>query len=79
MTKEDIIRMARETRVYTDNWRYGMRDEQAALEAFANLVAKHEREECAKLCDDKAKETIIYHGQVWSDYFARAIRARGTT
>ncbi len=44
---------------------------------FAKLVAAAEREECAKLCDDKAKETIIYHGQLWSDYFARAIRARG--
>jgi hypothetical protein len=49
------------------------------LETFVALVAAAEREECAKLCDDKAKETIIYHGQVWSDYFARAIRARRNT
>ena len=44
--------------------------------AWGKACAESEREACAKLCDDKAKETIIYHGQVWSDYFARAIRAR---
>ncbi len=35
-----------------------------------------EREACAKLCDDKAKETFSGQCQVWGDYFARAIRAR---
>jgi hypothetical protein len=74
MTKDDIIRMAREAGLqpYYD-------EQESDITAFAKLVAKHEREACAKLCDDKAKETIIYHGQVWSDYFARAIRTRGNT
>jgi hypothetical protein len=81
MTKEELIRMAREC----DLGRVcGPLDtlldyEWEILQRFAHLVAEHEREECAKLCDDKAKETIIYHGQVWCDYFARVIRARGNT
>jgi hypothetical protein len=48
------------------------------LEKFAELVAAHEREECAKICD---------HMDSISDYYtlrvelicAQAIRARGTT
>ena len=43
MTKDDIIRMAREARLE------GYPDE---LERFANLVAAAEREACAKVCDE---------------------------
>jgi len=43
----------------------------------AQLVAAAEREACAKVCDDKAKETFSGQCAVWGDYFARAIRARG--
>lgn len=45
-------------------------------EGYAAGVAA-EREACAKVCDDKAKETFSGQCQVWGDYFARAIRARG--
>ncbi len=38
--------------------------------------ATEEREACAKLCDDKAKETFSGQCQVWGDYFAHAIRER---
>ena len=68
MTKEDIIRMAREA---------GFADGVAEIVGlagfanFANLVAAAEREECAKIADG------------WPDYdvqgLAEAIRARGTT
>ena len=74
MTKDDIIKLARETRVYTDNWRYGMRDEQAALEAFANLVANHEREECAQIVDDFGDEWMCD-----AHMLSKNIRARGNT
>jgi hypothetical protein len=47
--------------------------------AWGKACAEAEREECAKLCDDKAKETFSGQCQVWGDYFARAIRARGNT
>lgn len=72
MTKDDICRMAREA---------GMHDPMiflGAYERFAALVAAAEREECAKVCDDKAKETFSGQCQTWGDYFAQAIRARGT-
>ena len=41
------------------------------LERFAKLVAEHEREECAKLCDNWE------HDEDFVDNIADAIRARG--
>jgi len=46
------------------------------LEAFAKLVAAHEREECAKLCDDM-DSTSDYYGPRVELICAEAIRARG--
>ena len=55
---------------------YGMGKERARfihyLEAFANLIAAHEREECAKVCESHVRYPSRLH-------FAAAIRARGTT
>ena len=50
MTRDDIMRMARETDCLDDQ-HYGSvwADK---LERFAKLVAAAEREECAKVCDD---------------------------
>ena len=75
MNKDDIIRMAREAGVVIDGNNSGQDD----LLYFAVLVAAAEREKCAKVCDDKAKETFSGQCQTWGDYFARSIRARGTT
>jgi hypothetical protein len=62
MTRDDIIRMAREGG-YGD----ALADLHApALERFAKLVAAAEREECAKVCD--ARDAA---------YCAFAIRERG--
>ena len=47
MTREDVIRMAREAGA----WNLIDHDGIAALERFAALVAAHERDECAKLAD----------------------------
>ena len=41
-----------------------------ALEKFADLVAAHEREACAKMFDNQ---------NIWDEEVAIAIRARGTT
>jgi hypothetical protein len=41
-------------------------------EKFAALVAAHEREACAKLCESHVRQPSRLH-------FAAAIRARGTT
>lgn len=84
MNTEDIIRMAREVAgvTYPDGAtgvKIGMSEEH--LERFANLIAAAEREECAKLADDKLMDTSALmsfppkSSAAWS--IAAAIRARG--
>ena len=88
MTKDDIIRMAREA---------GLADgieldrEIAEFERFANLIAAAEREACAKVCDEqeqRSKESseaakqesiakLYHHCSVTATWNAAAIRARG--
>jgi hypothetical protein len=46
------------------------------FEAFAKLVAAHEREACAKLCDDM-DSISDYYGPRVELICAEAIRARG--
>ena len=71
MTQDEIIRMAREAGGYLaelpngDAWLF---DDNQQLERFAALVAVHEREACAKVCDE--------HG-LYGAAPARDIRARG--
>ncbi len=75
MNREEIIRMAREA---------GFRDTTSPIVAlgvsweqvqrFAALVAAHEREACARVCEDIDTE---YEGQdVLATWCAAAIRAR---
>ena len=66
MTKEDIIRMAREAGLDPDLWNYT-----DAFERFAALVAAAEREACAKLCDEWPLGRDDVHS------IAASIRARG--
>jgi hypothetical protein len=72
MTKEDIIRMAREAGFNVEQG-YLLRitgiDED--LEHFASLVASAEREACAGLCDRFASRMMS------AEECADAIRARG--
>ena len=63
MTRDNIIRMAREAGLFTH------KEVQPELERFAKLVAAAEREACAKLCEAQGE-----YG--WQQY-AEAIRARG--
>jgi hypothetical protein len=65
MTREDIIRMAREAGL--DD--FFCRD--LMLERFAALVAAAERDACAKVCEEG--------GLLWGQKYAAAIRARGET
>jgi len=70
MTKDDIIRMARELgfeKLGRDIEGWVCFTEE--IEHFAHLVAKHEREECAKLCESHVRYPARLH-------FAAAIRAR---
>ena len=81
MTREDIIRMAQECHLI------GMRPHldglyQESIEKFAALVAAHEREECAKVCEAIYSDPEGNNG--YDAYYTRpylecaeAIRARG--
>lgn len=67
MTRDEIIRMAREAGVYSGANEIVFA---ASLERFAVLVAAAEQEECAKVLDDWKK-----HNWTFEDC-AAAIRAR---
>ena len=71
MTQDDIILIADASGISY----YGMGKDRDKflhyLEAFANLVAEHEREACAKVCE-------VQGDYDWQQY-ADAIRARGNT
>ena len=79
MTKDDIIRMAREAgwdiNDLIDVFDFGVR-----LEAFANLVAAAEREACEMAVEDIARKYQQAHevsAENVADACAYAIRARG--
>jgi len=74
MTIEGIVRMAKQA---------GFADEeidtcQQILIHFAKLVAEHEREACAKLCDELDQKLWEDMGEAMSGY-GDAIRERGQT
>lgn len=54
MNRDDVLRMARESDCL-DPQHYGSMWSDK-LERFAALVAAHEREECAKMCDEEADD-----------------------
>jgi len=64
MTQDEIIFMARQV-----GWDEHQAKFDTCIQAFAKLVAQHERESCAKVCED----SVEYAG----DTLAQAIRARG--
>ena len=79
MTRDDIIRMARESADQspredwnTNAWVFG----EEMLEFFANLVAAAERSACAQVCDEIANKPSNVVLGVALDC-AAAIRARG--
>lgn len=82
MTRDDIIRMAIKCQLVTTSNRDGIYAD--ALERFAALVAAHEREACAAVCE-KLPETFKiaadefgYQAEMpTAENYAAAIRARG--
>ena len=81
MTQDDIIRMAREAKfVFPETQEDSFSCWWEELERFAQLIAAHEREECANLCisiqqSQFSSDRIGWeHGTVDCAY---AIRARG--
>jgi hypothetical protein len=67
MTQDEIIEMARQAGM--DYLQYISPEAFEKVTAFCKLVAQHEREACAKVCED----SVEYAG----DTLAEAIRARG--
>ena len=55
MTREDIIRMAREAGAMFEHMSWVERDLAPVFQRFAALVAAAEREACAKVCEDVAR------------------------
>jgi hypothetical protein len=78
MTREDIIRMAREVGLYSGTPRTPStgRMIESRLERFAALIAAAEREACAKVAELVAREMDDTNGT--ATYIAKAIRARGS-
>ena len=69
MTQEEIIEMARQAGFLDYELDDGTTDAfDKRYEAFAKLVARHEREVCALICDEHADDPV---------YCGEAIRARG--
>jgi hypothetical protein len=87
MTQNDIISWAHKSGFLIDTHAqqyqpncilstHGLIDEN--LERFANLVANHEREECAKLAEKTICDKHIPTGvSIYGTRAAKAIRARG--
>ena len=80
MTQEEIIRMALEAGGYLaelpngDAWLF---DDNQQLERFAALVAAHEREACAKVCEELRSGYTTLQADIAATQCAAAIRARG--
>ena len=77
MTKEDIIRMAREAGFDPHDMSHDFTCNLIDIERFAALVSKHEREACAELCDEKEEVFEKYYTKGLAAMCAEAIRARG--
>jgi len=77
MTRDDIVRMAREARLAEHTHPYKLWSaSDDGLERFATLVAAAEREACAKVCDD----LVLAHpgrADLTAQQCALAIRERG--
>ncbi len=86
MTQDEIIEMAKEAGIDIGMWEklsddddvfgYSIGGIHENLEAFAKLVAKKEREACAKVCDDYDVAEDVNSCDT-AEGIAIAIRARG--
>jgi len=82
MTEQEIIEMAKQAHVGSKTWvdiysdQITVGEVRDFLKAFAKLVAQHEREACARVCDDMDSISDYYTLRV-ELICAQAIRARG--
>ncbi len=73
MTRDDIIRMAREAGAMFEHMSWVERDLFPVFARFAALVAAAEREACAKVCEEYDDGRHANRADLCAD----AIRARG--
>ena len=77
MTRDDIIRMAREADLtYTPQAGWVVGSVQR-LERFAALVAARERAACAEICDEEARGINSKDGRIMALMIGERIRVRG--
>ena len=83
MTRDDIIRMAKEAGFEADGFGIGIWDS-ADFNRFAALVAAAEREACARVCEGISKDPWTKVGREHAPYMeatakdcAETIRRRG--
>lgn len=88
MNREQIIQMAREAgaELYAETMCVNGKDADEFIERFAAMVAAHEREQCAKVCEEISMQAytswkLAYQPQdqgreIGADDCAAAIRAR---
>ena len=73
MTQDDIIKLAREAELV-----YGSDEKPlGSVTRFAALVAAHEREACALVCEERQEVFQKYYTKGLAAMCAEAIRARG--
>jgi hypothetical protein len=72
MTQDEIIKIARQAGFIDADWNMWM--VLPHLEAFAKLVAQHEREACAGIV---VNEAMQYAEPVWAFEIVNDIKARG--
>ena len=78
MTQDEIFEMARQADI-RDSLEYDhMECDIESLEAFAKLVAQHEREACAKVCAEDGVQAMDFTGGTFvGGYFSKKIIDRG--
>jgi hypothetical protein len=74
MAQEDIVKMAREAGFNPVSYTGANLE---LFERFAALVAAHEREACAKVCEERQEVFQKYYTKGLAAMCAEAIRARG--
>lgn len=84
MTRDDIIRMAREAGFELTMWQLSFGYEACGthetFERFAGLIEAAERDACAKVCDelaDDAAKEQDFHALAAAESCAEEIRSRG--